>query len=60
VFEIAAHLASGALVEVCAETPPLPVQVAILYTHRRHQDPKARLFMDFMAERLAPALQEPR
>ena len=55
-FEVAHHLASGALVEVCEETPPLPAQVAVLYTHRRHQDPKARLFMDFMAERLAPAL----
>jgi DNA-binding transcriptional LysR family regulator len=59
-FEIARHLESGALMEVCEDTPPLPVQVAILYTHRRHQDPKARLFMEFMAERLAPALQEPR
>ncbi|MCK0167236.1 LysR family transcriptional regulator [Jannaschia sp. S6380] len=52
VFEIAAHLRSGALVEVCTETPPLPVQVSVLYTHRRHQDPKARLFMDFMIQRL--------
>lgn len=64
-FEIAAHLASGALVEVCAQTPPLPIQLSVLYTHRRHQDPKARLFMDFMVKRmkadLAPRLdQDPR
>jgi DNA-binding transcriptional LysR family regulator len=26
--------------------------MSVLYTHRRHQDPKARLFMDFMVERL--------
>jgi len=52
VFEVAEHLASGALVEVCARTPPLPVQASVLYTHRRLQDPKARLFMDFMVARL--------
>lgn len=52
VFEVAEHLASGALVEVCRQTPPLPAQMSVLYTHRRHQDPKARLFMDFMVERL--------
>lgn len=51
-FEIAEHLASGALLTVCEETPPLPVQMACLYTHRRHQDPKARLFMDYMIERM--------
>lgn len=51
-FEVAEHLASGALVEVCAQTPPLPIQLSVLYTHRRHQDPKARLFMDFMIERM--------
>jgi DNA-binding transcriptional LysR family regulator len=55
-FEVAEHLASGALVEVCEETPPLPVRASVLYTHRRHQDPKARLFMEFMVERIAPAL----
>lgn len=69
VFEIAAHLASGALIEVCRQTPPLPSQMSVLYTHRRHQDPKARLFMDFMtdrlqrdlaAERADVALQDPR
>lgn len=48
VFEIAAHLASGALVPVAGATPPTPVQLACLYPHRRHQDPKIRLFIDFM------------
>ncbi|MEP5154506.1 LysR family transcriptional regulator [Planktotalea sp.] len=56
VFEIAAHLASGALVQVVEDTPPLPVQMACLYTHRRHQDPKARLFMEFMIERMRQAI----
>ncbi len=59
VFEIAAHLRSGALVPVVEETPPLAVQMACLYTHRRHQDPKARLFMEFMIARMSAALEEP-
>ncbi|KKK83278.1 hypothetical protein LCGC14_2794970, partial [marine sediment metagenome] len=56
VFEVAEHLASGALVTVVDQTPPLPVQMACLYTHRRHQDPKTRLFMEFMIDRMAAAL----
>lgn len=52
VFEISQHLRSGALVHVVEDTPPLPVQMACLYTHRRHQDPKARLFMEFMIGRM--------
>ena len=53
VFEIAEHLKSGRLVPVAQDTPPTSVQMACLYTHRRHQDPKTRLFMDFMTERMA-------
>ncbi len=56
VFEIARHLDSGALVEVAQDTPPLPVQMACLYAHRRHQDPKARLFMEFMITRMGPMI----
>ncbi|SDG05448.1 LysR family transcriptional regulator [Sulfitobacter delicatus] len=57
IFEIADHLRSGALVRVVEDTPPLPVQMACLYTHRRHQDPKTRLFMDFMIARMEDALK---
>ena len=57
IFEIAEHLQSGALVRVVEDTPPLPVQMACLYTHRRHQDPKTRLFMDFMIARMEDALK---
>lgn len=56
-FEIADHLRSGALVRVVEDTPPLPVQMACLYTHRRHQDPKTRLFMDFMIARMEDSLR---
>ena len=57
VFEIAGHLEAGRLVPVAEDTPPVPVQMACLYTHRRHQDPKTRLFMDFMTDRIARAMR---
>jgi DNA-binding transcriptional LysR family regulator len=56
-FEVADHLASGALVPVLQDTPPIPVQLAALYSHRRKQDAKVRLFLDFMAARIAAALE---
>jgi len=48
-FEIAEHLAAGRLVEVAAATPPVAASLACLYPHRRLQDPKIRLFIDFVA-----------
>ncbi len=51
-FEVSEHLESGDLVEVCAATPPLPVQLGCLYPHRRRQDPKVRLLIEFMAKRI--------
>ena len=56
VFEISEHLASGRLVPVLAEEPPIPIQMACLYVHRRHQDPKVRLFMDFMVDHIQASL----
>lgn len=58
IFEIADHLAAGRLVPVAEETPPEPVQVACLYTHRRGQDPKTRLFMEFMIDRIGAAVRQ--
>lgn len=57
VFEIADHLVAGRLVPVAEATPPTPVQMACLFTHRRHQDPKTRLFMDFMTDRVGAAIR---
>lgn len=57
VFEVADHLKSGALVVVAEETPPEPVQMACLFTHRRHQDPKTRLFMDFVSNRIGAVVR---
>lgn len=58
VFEVADHLCEGRLVPVVTQTPPVPIQMACLYTHRRHQDPKTRLFMDFITERMGRAVRE--
>ncbi|RFC64459.1 LysR family transcriptional regulator [Fulvimarina endophytica] len=60
IFEIADHLAAGRLVPVAVETPPEPIQMACLFTHRRRQDPKTRLFMDFVVERVGKAVEEAR
>jgi len=57
VFEVADHLIDGRLVPVAMSNPPMPVQMACLYTHRRHQDPKTRLFMDFMVKRIGNAVK---
>lgn len=53
VFEVAEYLRTGALAEVAVKTPPTTIQMACLYTHRRLQDPKTRLFMDFVIDRIA-------
>lgn len=57
-FEVADHLASGALIPVATDTPPVPVQLACLYMHRRRQDPKTRLLIEFMANHITQALAE--
>jgi len=50
-FEVKHHVDSGALVPILQDTPPAPVQLAAIYPHKRFQDPKVRLIIDFMAER---------
>lgn len=57
VLEVADHIAAGRLVVVADETPPTPVQLACLFTHRRNQDPKTRLFMDYVISRIAPIVR---
>ena len=57
VFEIEDHLRKGRLVPVAEATPPEPIQMACLFTHRRRQDPKTRLFMEFMIERIASTIK---
>ncbi|CAN5689860.1 LysR family transcriptional regulator [soil metagenome] len=55
-FEVAEHLASGALVAVLAQAPPVPAELAIVYPHKRLMDPKLRAFIDFMAEHCRAAV----
>ncbi len=57
-FEIAEHLASGRLVPVAKATPPETIQMACLFAHRRLQDPKTRLFMEFMIERIGAVVRD--
>nr|WP_306264759.1 LysR family transcriptional regulator [Pararhizobium sp. IMCC3301] len=60
VFEVVDHLQSGALVAVAEATPPVAVQLACLYPHRTFQDPKIRLFIDFMIARCRMELEKRR
>lgn len=57
VFEVAEHLKARRLVAVGKSTPPTPIQMACLYTHRRMQDPKTRLFMDFAIDRVSDEIR---
>ncbi|MYA88867.1 MAG: LysR family transcriptional regulator [Boseongicola sp. SB0662_bin_57] len=58
IFEVAGHLKSRRLVPVATKTPPEPIQMACLFTHRRGQDPKTRLFMEFMIERIGAIVRD--
>ncbi len=58
IFEVADHLKAGRLVPVATETPPEPIQMACLFTHRRRQDPKTRLFMEFVIERIGAVFRD--
>ncbi len=58
VFEVADHINAGRLVPVATDTPPEPIQMACLYTHRRRQDPKTRLFMEYVIARITDAVRD--
>lgn len=57
IFEVSEHIAKGRLIPVAVQTPPESIQIACLFTHRKGQDPKSRLFMDFMIERISEAIR---
>lgn len=50
-FEVEPYLRDGRLKVILKGTPPTPVQFAAVYPHKKLQDPKVRLLLDFMAER---------
>jgi len=49
-FEVVEHIQCGSLVPILESFSPPPSRLACLYPHRRLQDPKIRLFIDFMIE----------
>jgi DNA-binding transcriptional LysR family regulator len=58
IFEVADHIKAGRLVPVAVQTPPAPIQMACLFTHRKRQDPKTRLFMEYVIPRIAEAVRD--
>ena len=50
VFDVANYLADGSLVPVLQQYPPVTAKFACLFPHKRLQDPKVRLFIDFMSD----------
>ena len=58
-LDLAAPYIQRGLVEILPDTPPLPATFGCLYPHRRYQDPKIRLFIDFMIDHGRKALQRP-
>lgn len=56
-FDVAPYLADGRLVAVCENSPPMDASLACLFAHKRKQDPKIRLFMDFVIGRMRDAMQ---
>jgi DNA-binding transcriptional LysR family regulator len=54
-FDISKFLDDGSLVEVLQETPPISSSFGCLYPHRKLQDPKIRLLIDFMVQEIRKA-----
>ena len=50
-FEVEPFIRDQRLKIILPDTPPTPVQFAAVYPHKKFQDPKVRLLLDFMAER---------
>ena len=48
-FDVKEHLKTGRLVEILPKTPPVPTIFGCLYPHKQLQDPKVRLFVDYIA-----------
>lgn len=57
IFEVSDHMKAGRLIPVAVNTPPEPIQMACLFTHRKRQDPKTRLFMEYVIERIGEVVR---
>jgi LysR family transcriptional regulator, regulator for bpeEF and oprC len=54
-YNFEGELASGELVEVFADWQPTPMPVYVLYPHARQLSSRVRVFVDWLAERMAGA-----
>jgi len=54
-YNFEADLQSGALVEVFPDWQPAPMPVYVLYPHARQLSSRVRVFVDWLAERMASA-----
>ncbi len=57
-FEVEPFIRDRRLQVILPGTPPTPVQFAAVYPHKKFQDPKVRLLLDFMAERCQRLIQD--
>ena len=57
-FDIEPYIRDGRLKIILPDNPPAPVQLAAVYPHKKFQDPKVRLLLDFMAERCQRMIRE--
>lgn len=55
-YRLAEDLAAGTMVEVLADTPPVPSPVYVLYPHSRQLSPRVRVFIDWLAVEFAARL----
>lgn len=57
-FEVEPFIRDWRLKIILPDHPPTPIQLAAVYPHRKLQDPKVRLFLDYMAERCQRVIRE--
>ncbi|MCO6391857.1 LysR family transcriptional regulator [Aliihoeflea aestuarii] len=57
-FEVEPFIRDWRLKIILPQTPPTPVQLAAVYPHKKLQDPKVRLLLDFMAERCQKLIRD--
>ncbi|MBX3570365.1 MAG: LysR family transcriptional regulator [Rhizobiaceae bacterium] len=57
-FEVEPFIRDQRLKVILPETPPTPVQFAAVFPHRKLQDPKTRLLIEFMADRCQRHIRE--
>jgi len=57
-FEVEPYIRDERLKVILTNTPPTPVQLAAVYPHKKLQDPKVRLLLDFMADRCQKLIKD--